>query len=65
MCWVLGSTPTLTGALGHTDGAVLVLGARVALQLKGELVVDERLGALRHAGARVVEVPAGLEGGNT
>ena len=62
---MLGSTPTLTGALRHADGAVLVLGAGVPLQLEGELAVDVCLGALRHAGARVVEVPAGLEDGNT
>ena len=50
----------LTGALGHTDGAILVLGIGVALQLECVLVVDEGLRTQRHARARVVEVPARL-----
>lgn len=51
----------LTGALGHTDGAKLELGVGVGLQPEGVLVVNEGHGALRYAGARVVEPPARLE----
>lgn len=50
----------LTGALGHTDGAILVLGIGVGLQFECVLVVNEGLGALRRARARVVKVPASL-----
>lgn len=50
----------LTGALGHTDGAILVLGIGVGLQFECVLVVNEGLGTLRHARARVVKVPASL-----
>lgn len=50
----------LTGALGHTDGAILVLGVGVGLQFECMLVVDEGLGTQRHAGAGVVEVPTSL-----
>lgn len=50
----------LTGALGHTDGAILVLGIGVGLQFECVLVVNEGLGTERHARARVVEVSASL-----
>lgn len=50
----------LTGALGHTDGAILVLGIGVGLQFECVLVVDEGLGTQGHARAGVVEVPASL-----
>lgn len=50
----------LTGALGHTVGAILVLGVGVGLHFECVLVVDDGLGTQRHAGARVVEVPASL-----
>lgn len=58
--WIL-SCVGLTGALGHTNRAVLVLGIGVGLHSICKLVVDHSLWALRHAGARVVEVPAGLQ----
>lgn len=51
----------LTRALGHTDGAILVFGIGIGLQFECVLVVDECLGTQRHAGARVVEVPASLK----
>ena len=50
----------LTRALGHTDGAILVLGIGVGLHFKCVLVVDEGLRTLGHTRARVVEVPASL-----
>lgn len=49
--WVEHAVCGLTGALGHTDGTVLVLGAGVGLQFEGVLVVDEGLGTLGHTGA--------------
>lgn len=50
----------LTGALGYTDGAILVLCIGVGLQFEFMLVVDESPGTKRHTGARVVEVSASL-----
>lgn len=52
---------TLTGTLGHADGAVLVLGIGVGLQFEGVFVVDQGLRAQRHTRARVVELPASLQ----
>lgn len=45
----------LTGALGDTDGSVLIFGVRVGLHLKRLLVIDQSLGTLGHTGSRVVE----------
>lgn len=51
----------LTGTLLDAEGSVGVLGSGVVLQLEGGGVVDERLRALGHAGAAVVEVGASLQ----
>lgn len=50
----------LTGALGHADGAILVLGIGVGLQFECVLVVNDGLRTQRHARAGVVELPASL-----
>lgn len=50
----------LTGAVGDTDGSVLILGVGVRLHLKRLLVVDQSLGTLGHTGPGVVEVAARL-----
>ena len=46
----------LTGALGDTDGSVLIFGVWVGLHLKRLLIIDQSLGTLRHTGSRVVEM---------
>lgn len=51
----------LTWAVLDTDAAILVFGVRVGLQLEGELVVDQRLGAACFTGPTIIEMPAGLE----
>ena len=53
----------LTWTLLDAKGPVGVLGPGVVLQLEGRGVVDERLGALGHARAAVVEVGASLRRG--
>lgn len=42
MCW------GLTAALGHTDGAKLVLGVGIGLHFECMFVVDQSLGTLGH-----------------
>lgn len=50
----------LTGTLGHTNGAILVLGVWVGLHFECVLIVQQGLRTLTHTGARIVEIPASL-----
>lgn len=47
---------SLTGALGDTDGSILIFGIGVGLHLKCLLVIDQSLRTLGHTGSRVVEM---------
>ena len=51
---------SLTGALGDTDGSILIFGIGVGLHLKYLLVIDQSLRTLGHTGSRVVEMAACL-----